>query len=535
MAPYFVCRKVQPMNKLSPNQLMKAINSMEPINNKLAKNYAPPPGEPQGSVNLPSAPALQKDSVSNLNKLVHKRSIRPPKLEGSQDPLPPYPHQFTHFLANKNKAAIEIPGYASVEDFLSSDPEESEEALAAYEHKNPKQEALMLLGLKKAKIDQHIDTVFTRQFIAIQRSTNAEEKKRLLQSFQDQVKSGFDGIITLENYAQEIVAAMQQKLDQVKFREGNRWVGAGTWPDTSNEASWNRRWQGRLSEAKAQVASGILSAKTRFQQEIDSKISNLQVELTRLANIPVENFRLPPQVRFLPPARYESLPNYSRPFENYDSAASEKNGLGHVMNQIGYSSVEDFLSSRPSDVQKAANSGYKNPKQEASDLLMTGGFKKITQHIQTRYEFYKQEMQKQSSPEAKRMLFQAFLEEMNANKPEWKSYLEDDKTRVSIRMDHALDTIQFRKPSRWFPKTTHWYRDGWNIFRGAPWTYSSVKERWNREWFTVGFPAENRPPRISEAKSAVRDGLQQTLNEIFEKLDSTITELSTSLQTLASQ
>ncbi len=100
-------------------------------------------------------------------------------------------------------------------------------------------------------------------------------------------------------------------------------------------------------------------------------------------------------------------------------------------------------------------------------------------------------------------------------------------------MERALDTIQFRKTSRWFPQSTRSFRDGWwSSFRGAPWTYTSGKERWNREWFTEGFPAEGRPPRISAAKSAVRAGLQQALNEISEKLDSTINELYTNLKAM---
>ncbi len=86
------------------------------------------------------------------------------------------------------------------------------------------------------------------------------------------------------------------------------------------------------------------------------------------------------------------------------------------MRDIGYDVVEDFLESRPTDPQKANTSGYKNPTQEAVELLRTGGSQRIIDHIRTRFEFYKQKIQEQSSLGVQN-LARAFLNEMNANKP----------------------------------------------------------------------------------------------------------------------
>lgn len=517
---------------------------MSPTHNIPTNNYkwhpypAPIPGE-QRSKNLQIASNPKKIHLLNLNELVNKRSVRSVS-EESQEILPLYPHRFTDFIANKPKAALPIPGYASPEDFLRSNPEESAEAIAQYHHEDPKREVIKLVGLKKTRIDQNTDAVYQRIKNQILASTNSEERKNLSQSFLNQVKSGPEGVSTLESYSQRVVDSMKQELDKITFRGKNRWFEAGAWPNTTNAENWTKEWQPRLNEAKEQVENGVRPLQTRFRQEIDAKVGNLQAELTRLANTPVvskpapiREVILPPQVRYVPSQRSGSLPAYKTPFNNYNSSEPEKNGLRHMMRHIGYDVVEDFYECRPADAQKAARSGYENPKEEAVRLFLTGGYQKINDHIRTRCEFYKQEIQRQSSVEAKQKLAQAFLNEMNANNPMWKGYVEQDKNQITLWMEEALDTIQFRKPNRWCPQSTKWFRNGWEFFRGAPWPYTSVKERWNREWYTEGFPAEGRPPRLSAAKSAVRDGLQQAFNEASKTFDSTITALFHELEAAA--
>jgi|GEM_PF-6120812 len=519
---------------------------MSPTHNTPTNNYkwhpypAPIPGE-QGWKNLQIASHPKQIHLSDLNELVNKRSVRSvSESEESQEALPPYSHPFSDFIADKTKAALSIPGYASPEDFFRSNPEESAEAIAQYRHADPKREVIKLVNLKKTRIDQNIDAVYQRIKNQIQASTNLEEKKNLSQSFLDQIKSGPEGVTTLESYSQRVIDAMKRELDKITFRGKNRWVEAGAWPNTTNAENWTKEWQSRLNEAKEQVENGVRPLQTRFRQEIDARVSNLQADLTRLANTsviseptPIREVILPPQVRYVPARRSGSLPPYKAPFNNYNSSEPEKNGLQHMMRHIGYDVVEDFYESRPADAQKAARSGYESPREEVVRLLLTGGYQNINDHIRARYEFYKQEIQKQSSVEAKQKFAQAFLNEMNVNKSTWNSYVEEDKNQLALWMEKALDTIQFRKPNRWCPRGTKWFRSGWEVFWGAPWPYTSVQKRWNREWYTEGFPAEGRPPRLSAAKSAVREGLQQAFNEASKTFDSTITTLFHELDAIA--
>ncbi len=136
-------------------------------------------------------------------------------------------------------------------------------------------------------------------------------------------------------------------------------------------------------------------------------------------------------------------------------------------------------------------------------------------HIESRYQFYKAEIRKQSSPERKQLLATDFYNDLNANMIHWKEYLRNDGNKIVGLFGTAFDDIRFQGESRWFP--------------GGLWTYSGDRKRWNREWFDGDYSFRN------QAKARVTERVRETINELSESLTSKIKQLFGELQTMANE
>lgn len=174
-----------------------------------------------------------------------------PSLLDSLDPNIP-----TEYDNLSPKIPGQIPGYHSIEDFLTSTPTQYSNCNKSYPpdrtdfhcaqlypYDDPLSEATEFLRRKSEKSWDKLVTFFENWKTRVATSPSLENISPLIDELILQITECSQKLIET---AQEIVVAFTQEFGRIRYGEENRWMAASAWPDTENEAeksAWNERWQ----------------------------------------------------------------------------------------------------------------------------------------------------------------------------------------------------------------------------------------------------------------------------------------------------
>lgn len=202
---------------------------------------------------------------------------------------------------------------------------------------------------------------------------------------------------------------------------------------------------------------------------------------------------------YIPADRSGILSSYPQQFKKYNK--NKNNGLKEIMESCGYRSAEEFILSNPYDIQKALKSNLKNPKQEAIEMLVTGGNRQIRHYIDARFSVYKNSIKLEKSSEKGMTTALAFFNEMEIHLQSWINYLKKDEKTIILLFEKELNSIKYKSATRWFP--------------AGSWPYTVNKNKWIKDW----------PALLFAAKKNISDGLQQTRHELSASLHTKIKTL----------